>query len=155
MDPGVEVVNLGGEVLEVEPTSVEIQSNEAERPSVRMSILGDVDTLHEAHISVKEERLGTAVGIRGDALSTHVRDTDDPLEVGDRRRIHPRPEGADMESLPADFDFGDRRVRCAVAVRCRRPGGRPEQPAADGRSGSNRRAADEGPTREPVPSVMC
>jgi hypothetical protein len=24
MDPGVEVVNLGGEVLEVEPTSVEV-----------------------------------------------------------------------------------------------------------------------------------
>ena len=84
MDPGVEVVNLGGEVFEVEPTPVEIQSNEAERPPVSVSILGDVDTLHEAHIGVEEERLGTAVGILGDALAPHVRDADETLEVGDR-----------------------------------------------------------------------
>ena len=43
MDPWVEVVNLGGEVCEVEPTSVEIQSNEAERPPVNGAILADVD----------------------------------------------------------------------------------------------------------------
>jgi hypothetical protein len=53
MDPWVEVVHLGGEVCEVEPTSVEIQSNEAERPPVNGAILADVDTLHKAHIGVE------------------------------------------------------------------------------------------------------
>jgi hypothetical protein len=54
VDPRVEVVNLGGEVLEVEPTSVEIQSNESERSPVDGPILADVDALHEAHIGVEE-----------------------------------------------------------------------------------------------------
>jgi len=155
MDPGVEVVNLGGELFEVEPTSIEIQSNESERCPVGRAVLSDVGTLHKAHVGVKQERLGTAVGVRGDALSPHVRDADDPLEVGDRRRIHPRPERGEMEGLPADFERGGRRFRRTVAVRCRRPGGRPEQPTADSGSGSSRRATDEGPAREPVPSVMC
>src|SRR6266700_4199282 len=45
VDPGVEVVNLGGEVLEVEPTSVEIKSNESEGAFVFGAIHTDVDTL--------------------------------------------------------------------------------------------------------------
>jgi hypothetical protein len=83
MDPGVEVVNLGGEVLEVEPTSVEVQSNEPERSPVDGAILADVDTLHESHIGVEEERLDAPVGIPGGAFSPHVRDTDKAFEVGD------------------------------------------------------------------------
>jgi hypothetical protein len=54
MDPGVEVVNLGGEVFEVEPTSVEIQSNESERSPMDGPILADVDAFHKAHIGVEE-----------------------------------------------------------------------------------------------------
>ena len=83
MDPGVEVVNLGGEVLEVEPTSVEVQSNESERSPVDGAILADVDTLHKAHVGVEEECLDAAVGILGGALSLHVRDTDNAFEIGD------------------------------------------------------------------------
>jgi len=83
MDPGVEVVNLGGEVLEVEPTSVEVQSNESERPLVNGAILADVDTFHKPHIGVEEERLDAAIGIRCGAFSPHVRDTDKTLEIGD------------------------------------------------------------------------
>jgi hypothetical protein len=84
MDARVEVVNLGGEVREVEPTSVEIQSNESERASVYRAIPADVDTLHEAHVGVEKERLDAAVWIAGGSLSPHVRDADKPLEVGDR-----------------------------------------------------------------------
>ena len=84
MDPRVEVVNLGGEVFEVEPTSVEVQSNESERSPVSVAVLGDVDTAHKAHVGVKEERLDAAVGMPGDALSPHVCGADDTLEVGDR-----------------------------------------------------------------------
>ena len=83
MDPGVEVVNLGGEVLEVEPTSVEVQSNESERSPVDDAILADVDTLHKPHIGVEEERLDAAVGIPGGAFSLHVRDADKAFEIGD------------------------------------------------------------------------
>jgi hypothetical protein len=84
MDPWVEVVNLGGEVCEVEPTSVEIQSNEAERPPVNGAILADVDTLHKAHIGVEQERLDTAVRIPGGPGSLHICDADLALEIGDR-----------------------------------------------------------------------
>jgi len=84
MDPWVEVVNLGGEVLEVEPTSVKIQSNESERPPVDGAVLADVEALHKAHIGVEKERLDTPVRIPGGSLSPHVRDTDQTLEIGDR-----------------------------------------------------------------------
>jgi len=83
MDPRVEVVNLGGEVFEVEPTSVEVQSNESERSPVDGAILADIDALHKAHICVEEERLDAAIGIPRGALSAHVRDTDNAFEVGD------------------------------------------------------------------------
>jgi len=83
MDPGVEVVHLGGEVLEVEPTSVEIQSNKTERSPMDGAIMADVDTLHKAHVGVEEERLDAAVGISGGAFSPHVRDTDKAFEIGD------------------------------------------------------------------------
>jgi hypothetical protein len=83
MDPGVEVVHLGGELFEVEPTSVEIQSNKTERSPMDGAILADVDTLHKAHIGVEQERLDAAVGIPCGALSPHVRDTDNSFEIGD------------------------------------------------------------------------
>src|SRR5215472_16706383 len=101
MDPRVEVVNLGGEVFEVEPTPVEVQSNESKSSVVSFAVLSDVNTRHKAHVGVKEERLGAAVGMLGDALSPHVRDADETHEIGDRRRIHPGPERGDMERLPA------------------------------------------------------
>jgi hypothetical protein len=84
VDPWVEVVHLGGEVLEVEPTSVKIQSNESERPPVDSAILADVDTLHKTHIRVEEECLFAAVGVPGGSLSPHVCDADSTFEVGDR-----------------------------------------------------------------------
>ena len=84
MDPWVEVVNLGGEVGEVELTSVEIQSNEPERPGVNGAILADVDTFHKAHIGVEQELLDAAIRMPGDAMSPHVRDADQALEIGDR-----------------------------------------------------------------------
>jgi len=83
-DAWVKVVNLGGEVFEVEPTSVEIQSNESERSPVDSAILADVDALHEAHIGIEEQRLDTAVGMPGGPLSPYVCDADKAFEIGDR-----------------------------------------------------------------------
>jgi hypothetical protein len=84
MDPRVEVVNLGGEVCEVKLTSVEVQSNETERPPVNGAILADIDALHEAHIGVEQERLYAAVGFPGGPSSPHVCDADKAPEIGDR-----------------------------------------------------------------------
>jgi hypothetical protein len=84
MDPRVEVVNLGGEVDEVELTSVEIKSNEPERSVVNAAILADIDTLHKSHIGVEQERLDAAVRIPGGPGSLYLCDSDLALEIGDR-----------------------------------------------------------------------
>jgi hypothetical protein len=84
MDPWVEVVNLGGEVCEVKLTSVEIKSNESERPFVNGAVLADVGALHKAHIGVEQERLDAAIRIPGGPRSLHFCDADLALEIGDR-----------------------------------------------------------------------
>ena len=84
MDPRVVVVNLGGEICEVKLTSVEVQSNEPERPSVNGAILADIDTLHKAHIGIEQERLDLAVRLPGGPSSLHLRHADRALEIGYR-----------------------------------------------------------------------
>jgi len=106
MDAGVEVVHLGGEVCEVEPTSVEVKSNEPERPPVDGAIHTDIGALHKAHIGVEQELLDTAIGTRGGSMSPHVRNADKTLEIGDRRWVHPGPEGGEVERDPVDRGRG-------------------------------------------------
>jgi hypothetical protein len=84
MDPRVEVVNLGGEVCEVKLTSVEVESNEAERPRVNGAILANIDALHKAHVGVEQERLYAAIRIPGGPSSPHVCEADKAFEIGDR-----------------------------------------------------------------------
>lgn len=84
MDPRVEVVNLGGEVCEVKLTSVEVESNEPERPPVDGAILADIDTLHKAHIGIEQERLDLAVRLPAGPSSLHLRHADRALEIGYR-----------------------------------------------------------------------
>ena len=84
MDPRVEVVNLGGEILEVEPTSVQVESDEPERRLVNLAVQADVGALHEPHVSVEQQLLDAAVGVPGGSGSAHVRDADKALEIGDR-----------------------------------------------------------------------
>ncbi len=84
MDPRVEVVNLGGEVCEVKLTSVEVQSNEPERPPVNGAILADIDALHKAHVGIEQERLDAAARIPGGPSSLYLGDADSALEIGYR-----------------------------------------------------------------------
>ena len=84
MDPRVEVMNLGGEVCEVELTSVQVKSNEPERRLVNGAVQANVGALHEPHVGVEQERLDAAVGIPGGPGSPHVGDADKALEIGDR-----------------------------------------------------------------------
>jgi hypothetical protein len=53
----VEVMDLAGEIREVILTSVEIQSNEPERPLMCTSVQSHVDAAHEPHVCVKKKRL--------------------------------------------------------------------------------------------------
>ena len=84
IDARVEVMNLGGEILEVEPTSVQVKSNEPERRLVNGAVQADVSTLHEPHVGVEQQRLDAAVRIPGGSGSLHVCDPDKALEIGDR-----------------------------------------------------------------------
>ena len=84
MDPWVEVVDLGGEVCEVELTSVEVESNKPECPPVNGAILADVNAFHKTHIGVEQKRLNSAVRIPGGPCSLHFCDADLAIEIGDR-----------------------------------------------------------------------
>jgi hypothetical protein len=84
VDSGVEVVDLGREVREVILTSVEVQSNEAERTFVHGSVLADIDTAHEAHVCVEKQGLGAPIRVGGRPGALDVRHSNRPVEVSDR-----------------------------------------------------------------------
>ena len=98
IDPRVEVMNLGGEVREVELTSVQVKSNEPERRLVNFAVQADVGTLHEPHVGVEQQRLDAAVGAEQHVAvarqGTHAAvGMDDALLVVERssaceRRLH-------------------------------------------------------------------
>ena len=52
-DPRIEVVDLGAEIGEVEPTPVEVESDEPEGSSMHLFVDADVDAAHEAHVGVE------------------------------------------------------------------------------------------------------
>jgi len=54
-DTGVEVVDLGREIYEVELTSIEVKSDQRERTLVDRSVNTHVDPTHETHVGIKEE----------------------------------------------------------------------------------------------------
>ena len=82
--PWVEVVDLCREIGEVILTSVEVQSNEAERTFVDRSIHSDVDATHETHVGIEKQSLGASVGIRCRAGALHVGDPNETVEIPDR-----------------------------------------------------------------------
>jgi hypothetical protein len=74
VDPRVEVMNLGGEIREVELTSVQVKSNKPERRLVNFAVQADIGALHEPHVGVEQQRLDAAVGIPAGSGSLHVCD---------------------------------------------------------------------------------
>ena len=52
VDSRVEVVNLSRKIGEVKLTSIEVKSDEPERPFVHLSIFADVFALHETHVGI-------------------------------------------------------------------------------------------------------
>ena len=117
-DSGVEVMHLGGEVGEVELTSVEIQSDELKRPFVNRTVPANVVTTHEPHVRIEQKRLCGPVRIRSRSGALHLCDTDEALEIGDGGWVHSGAEGSQVERDPVD----DKSVLC-------RPGGVIPKPA--------------------------
>lgn len=74
-DPRVEVVNLGREVGEVKLTSIDIQSDKAERIMVDSAIHPDIGALHEAHVDIEEQAVR--------AGSLELCSADESVEIGD------------------------------------------------------------------------
>src|SRR5260370_15449393 len=87
VDSGVEVVDLRREVYEVILTSVEVESHESEGAFVNRSVGTYVHTVHEAHISVKEQRFSGSIGIGCLTGALDVGHAYKAIEIGDRRRI--------------------------------------------------------------------
>jgi len=54
-DPGVEVVDLRGEGIEVKLTYKDVQSDKAERVVMDLPIDANVRALHEPHVRVEEQ----------------------------------------------------------------------------------------------------
>lgn len=82
-DARVEIVDLRREVLKVELTFVDVQSDKAECALVNQPIDADIDALHEAHIHV-EEQPARAIA-RSSSLD--LGGADEAVEVVNGRRL--------------------------------------------------------------------
>lgn len=78
-DPGVEVVDLRREGIEVKLTYIDIQSDKAEGVVMDLAIYANIRALHEPHVCVEEQTAGSC--------SLDLGGGDEAVEVGDGRRL--------------------------------------------------------------------
>lgn len=78
-DPGVEVVDLRREGVEVKLTYKDIQSDKAERVVVDLPIDANIRTLHEPHVRIEEQTARSRTLDFGSG--------DEAVKVGDGRRF--------------------------------------------------------------------
>ena len=78
-DPGVEIVDLRREGIEVKLTYKDIQSDKAEGVVMDLPIDANVRALHEPHVRVEEQTVGSCALDFGGG--------DEAIEVGDGRRL--------------------------------------------------------------------
>jgi hypothetical protein len=84
----VEVVNLFGNVGRSSRTSVEVKSNKSESAFNTSAIRIDKPTLAKAHVRPEGEgRCDSGLGVRPSATPVNVRQTHEPIEVCNFRRI--------------------------------------------------------------------
>jgi len=77
---GIEIVNLGRQT----DIREDVQSNEGERALPVTAIEADVLAVHEANVRLPEQR---AVGLVLARTRSPLADSDEPIEIGDQRRI--------------------------------------------------------------------
>ena len=78
-DPGVEIVDLRREGIEVKLTYKDVQSDKAERVVMDLPIDANVRALHEPHVRVEEQTTRSCALDFGGG--------DEAIEVGDGRRL--------------------------------------------------------------------
>ncbi len=78
-DPGVEIVDLRREGIEVKLTYKDIQSDKAEGVVMHLPIDADIRALHEPHVRIEEQTIGSGTLDFGGG--------DEAVEVVDRRRF--------------------------------------------------------------------
>lgn len=78
-DPGVEIVDLRREGIEVKLTYKDIQSDKAECVVMDLAIDANIRALHEPHVRVEEQTAGSCTLDFGGG--------DETVEVGDGRRL--------------------------------------------------------------------
>src|SRR5262249_811209 len=99
---------------EVEPTSIEVQSNEPEGSLVHGAVLADVRAAHEAHVRIEQQLLGRPVRVGRRPGALHVGDADEAVEVRDHRGIEAEAEEDDAEGDAAEIDGIGRRPGAAL-----------------------------------------
>ncbi|HKT40188.1 MAG TPA: hypothetical protein VJR48_17585 [Ktedonobacterales bacterium] len=78
-DPGVEIVDLRREGIEVKLTYIDIQSDKAECVVMDLAIYANIRALHEPHVHIEEQTAGSCTLDFGGG--------DEAIEVGDGGRL--------------------------------------------------------------------
>ena len=120
VDAGIEVVDLVQANLALE----DVQSGEGEAAVVHPTVLTDVLPRHEPDVDIERE----ASGMRGARLpsvplTTDLGEADEPIEVGDGRRLVAVSGEIDMEGRARGHDTGN---RLRVGARTSREDGCPD-----------------------------
>jgi hypothetical protein len=86
-DSRIEIRDLGGEVLEVVPTSVEVKSNKDESSMMRIAVLPDIATLHVPHVGVVQKPFRLMTGQKARAAPLYVGCSDVAHKVPDHAQL--------------------------------------------------------------------
>ena len=111
VDARIEIVNLRSRIGVANGTpGIKIESDEAGRASMHLTVHSQVDSIHEPAISIKDERRGSAQ-IEAGSGSSYVGAADDPVEVCNRRWFLSGRGQNDMELVTKRRETAGDRVR--------------------------------------------
>ena len=147
VDSRIEVVNLSAKIDEVKLTSIEVYSYESERRLVNLTVLADIDPLHETNVGVVEQRLGAAVRICPSACALYLGDPDETIEICDARGFLTLAEKKEVEKLTVNGGPTGDRIGPSVLAHGERRAGTQDGCAQNGTEGS-RSATDKSAPRD-------
>jgi hypothetical protein len=87
VDVQVEIVDLFREVGRSGRTGVQVKSNKGERALMAAAVRTDELALGEAHVRLERQRHGTRTCACSSPGAANMRETDEPVEVSDLRRV--------------------------------------------------------------------
>ena len=87
VDMHVEVVDLFGEVGRSDWTGIQVESNKGKGAFMKAAVRADELTLAKAHVRPEGELRGCACCVCSCSCAMDVRQSDEPVEIGNLRRI--------------------------------------------------------------------